>query len=883
MLNKLFTTCETLQDPIGIDNPAPRFSWLVADGRVSLPQKSYRIQVFFRDMCVWDSGVMIDRRSVAVAYAGEPLVSFGRYTYQIECVLEDGALYCGNGTFEMGILERDGWQGEFLSYPNYEKRCSPVFVTHFTPRSAVKSARAYFCGLGYGELYINGQKTDTSVLDPGWTDFTSRVLYRTFDITELLCSGENKIRVLLGDGWMAHNHKYFVWSKKPPLPWYFEPRFLLNIRMEYENGEVETFFPDADNCFCNKSEILSQNVFDGETYSALRAAELAAQEKSALRTEDGWVPAVLAPMEAKRSAQVMPSIRETECIRPAGVVSISSAVYTVDMGINFSGFLKIKVVGERGSTVKIRCSEVANEDNTVNQTNLRYAACTDEYILLGEGEEVYAPRFTYRGFRFAELTLTGKVKVIDIEGVRVNSNSERIGTFSCSSEMLNRIYRMLINTEINNMHSVPTDCPQRDERLGWMNDNTLRLEQNFMNFDSQLFYEKWLDDLRDAQQKMGTGAVPDSCPYCGYGLPTARWNATVFVSLPYYLHRYFGDLQPMKKHWRSVKWYMDFQKTKLTDEGLIDEYYVGEWCPPMKDSILEDRQSAFAKDIKNQLATSCFYYLECLLCQKMAVLLEDIEAHARFCKQAEAMKEAINAKYFDPVRGAYLPECQGNTIFPLYLDIVPDGYRAKVEANLLRYIKEKDNYHLSTGSHMTRFLFEVLHSLGRDDVGVQILEQKTYPSFGYMLENGATALWERWEKSLGFMTSHDHPMTGGFGVWFFKALGGLQIGLADEDESIVSIAPSVPENLEYVNCQRMMRNGKVACNWRRIANEIHYDIAVPWNTRARIVIPVKVFDVESVFVNGMPLERSDISYNYDGQTLSWESECGYWHIVTAAK
>ncbi len=882
MLNKLLTYCETLQDPIGIDNRSPRFSWRVEDDRICHPQKSYRITVLAGEVRLWDSQKVADSSSTAIAYNGDPLVSFGRYTYRIEAEMEDGSVYYGGGSFEMGILERAHWKGDFLAYPAYQKRCAPVFATRLTPKAAVKSARTYFCGLGYGELYINGHKTDNSVLDPGWTDYRERALYRTFDVTALLQNGENKLRVLLGDGWMAHNHKYFEISRKPPLPWYHEPCFLLNIRLEYVNGEIETFVPTPEICFCNASEILSQNVFDGEIYSAPRAAELAKQEKGDLRTADGWMPAMPVEMNARLTAQLMPPIGETALLRPKSIVLAENGSYTVDMGVNFAGVLRITVKGSQGSSVKLRHAEVANEDNTINQTNLRYAACTDEYFLLGDGkQESYTPRFTYRGFRFAELTLSGKVQLLEVEGIRLNSAVERIGSFECSSEMLNRIYQMLINTELNNMHSVPTDCPQRDERLGWINDNTLRLEQNFMNLDSQLFYEKWLDDLRDQQRRLNSGAVPDSCPYY-YGMAPARWNTTVFVSLPYYIYCYFGDKQPMERHWQSVKWYMAFQETKLTDEGLIDEYYVGEWCPPMKDSILEDRQSGFAKDIKNQLATGCFYYLECRLCQRMAFMLNDLEALDHFQKQAAAVKDAINKRYFNFAGSAYLPECQGNAIFPLFLDIVPEGHRASVEAKLLRYIEEKDSYHISTGSHMTRFLFETLHMMGRDDVAVRMLEQKDYPGFGYMIEQGATALWERWERSLGFMTSHDHPMTGGFGVWFFKALGGIRLELEGE-EGLLVIAPSVPEGLDHVNCRRKFRNGQVISNWRRVAHEVHYDIAVPWNTRARIELAVPDADAEKVTVNGRMLSQSALAYHYRDGKLILEANCNYWHIIITLK
>ncbi len=878
MTNRLAVFCETLSNPIGIDNLHPRFSWKPSDDAFCAPQATYCIRVCDGDVCVWNSGEKHDCRSVAVPYDGVPLKSFTIYRFEIRCTLTDGSVYFGNGTFETGILEQSEWLGDFLCYPNYQKRASPVFVTKMNVLGKIKSCRAYFCGLGYGELYINGNKTENSILDPAWTDYTQRVLYRTFDVTELVNEGENKIRVLLGDGWMAHNHKYFEVSKKPPLPWYHEPCFLLNIRVTYEDGSVETFAPNGENCRANSSEILSQNLFDGETYSAPRAEELKKQEMGELLESDGWIAPQATQISGIRSAQIMPPIRETEIIQPIRMASIDPSTYTVDLGINFSGYLRISVKGNTGSSVQIRYAEIANEDDTLNQENLRYAQCCDTYFLEGSGKtEVYSPRFTYRGFRFAEIKLIGNAKVFDAVGVRVNTAVERIGRFSCDNEMLNRIYRMLINTELNNMHSVPTDCPQRDERLGWMNDNTMRLEQNFMNLDSQLFYEKWLRDLRDTQKKINTGAVPDSCPYY-YGRSPARWNTTVFVSLPYMIYQYYHDMQPMKEHWQAVLWYMEFQKTKLTAEGLIDEYYVGEWCPPMKDSILEDLQSAFAREIRNQLATSCFYYMESLICVKMANLLGDAETAKNFEARMEHLKQAINRKFFDAEKGAYVPVCQGNNIFPLFLGIVPDGYEERVAQTLISCIVKKDFCHISTGSHMTRFLFETLTKIGQTDLGIRMLCEKTYPSFGYMLENGATALWERWEKSFGFMTSHDHPMTGGFGVWFFKALGGISIGL-DSDSERLTIEPIVPNSLQYVNCSRIFRTGEVVCNWYKVERELHFDIEIPWNTNATVRIRLNNGVHSQITVNGKPLEKLNLPYQLAQDALLLECTAGYRHIV----
>ena len=871
-MEKLVVFCETLKNPLGIDNPKPRFSWRMEGAVVCSPQQKYQIRVYDKDNCVWDSGVRFDCKSIAVLYEGKALKSFTSYRYEVACTLVNGAYYIAEGSFETAILSENEWKGYFLAYPKYQKRQSPVFVSDMKLNGKIKCCRAYFCGLGYGELYINGHKTDNSVLDPGWTDYTQRVLYRTFDITDWVEEGTNRIRVLLADGWMAHNHRYF--RPKPPLPWYHEPCFLLNIRITYEDGKIETFVPDLNNCRVNTSEILSQNVFDGEEYSAVRAEELAQMEAEPLREEDGWIAPCVTEIGGTLHAQIMPPICETEIIKPIRIASIDASTYVVDMGINFSGYARITLLGERDSSVQMRYSELANEDDTINQVNLRFAQCCDTYHVLGKEQEVWSPRFTYRGYRFLEIKISGKVQILDVVGVRVNTAMERIGEFSCDNDLINRIYRMLINTEMNNVHSVPTDCPQRDERLGWMNDNTMRLEQLFMNFDSQLFYEKWFHDILDLQKKLNTGAVADSCPYY-YGMSPARWNTSVFITLPYFTYRYFGDDQLIRQHWDQILWYMQYQKSKIKENGLFDDYFVGEWCPPLSESILTDSQSAFAKNIRNQLATGCFYIMECLLCCKMAAVMEDTKSVEMFKSSMEQMKNAINAQFFDYKKGCYIPKCQGNQIFPLFLKITPNGYEKQVEQALLSCIND-DSYHITTGSHMTRFLFEVLDLLDANDVAVRMLNVETYPSFGYMIENGATSLWERWEKNLGFMTSHDHPMTGGFGVWFFKSLGGLRLG-TNEDGEVFQIRPSVPNGLQYVNCHRKFRNGDLLSNWRRVGSEIHFDIQVPWNTPTEILIPKLGRRVCDVLVNGRAATE-EMQFAETETHFTWKANSGYWHI-----
>jgi alpha-L-rhamnosidase len=260
----------------------------------------------------------------------------------------------------------------------------------------------------------------------------------------------------------------------------------------------------------------------------------------------------------------------------------------------------------------------------------------------------------------------------------------------------------------------------------------------------------------------------------------------------------------------------------------------------------------------------------------MATLLGKNAEAEDFASRAEEVKNAVNFKYFDKEKGTYLPECQGNLILPLYLDMVPDGFRDQVAECLVSYIVEKDHYHISTGSHTTRFLFETLSKIGRDDLALKMLHVKSYPSFGYMLENGATSLWERWEKTFGFMTSHNHPMSGGFGVWFLKVLGGICVD--SDDPARLLVSPHVPDGLNHVNCDRVFRNGRAVSNWYKVGDEVHYDITVPWNMTAQVKIECSCAAIEQVEINGEKLSLSGVDYHMADGCLLIDNAAGYLHI-----
>lgn len=823
--------CEYTTNPLGLGTKHPRFTWSLSEGA---NQQSYHLTVLDPQGHEVFSKKENTPNTLCV-YAGEALTDSTLYTWRVCLELTDGTVITSpTATFETALF--NGPKGEFIAFAGYEKRKSPYFLRQ-AELKPVKRARAYVCGLGYYELTINGKKIGSTVLTPGWTDYNLRVLYDTYDITNAFVEGKNAIGVQLGEGWFGHEHVFFqqVFGTNPS--WYNDPCLKMDILLEYTDGTSETLCTAPDGKWlCAQSPIVMNNVFDGETYDA--RLEIEGWNTPAFTPDARFAPAIAAPKPPKgiMDTTLMPGIGEHTLMRPKEVhrPGVYNVVY--DFGLNIAGWTELRVRGPKGSKVTIKYGESLNADKTINDMNLREAKQLDTYILKGEyTDEYYKPRFTYHGFRFAEVTIDAGVHLLGCHAYRVNNRLERAGHFECSEPMLNKIYTAVINTEMNNEHSLPTDCPQRDERLGWINDVTVRFEQTMFNFNSKLFFEKWLNDIADSQTLQSTGAIGDTAPYF-YGSYPACHISSVYVQLPYAMYRFYGDITPLAQHYDGMNRYARFKFTTLDDKGLVHTDHAGDWAPPLMESEFGHSCDAMPANIGRQIISTGYVYYDCLTMAEVARLLGHQEDSVYYETQAKVIAQNINKHCLDSAAGTYLPASQGSNLFPLFLDIVPNDQKDSVVKQLLDDLMITNNGHLTTGNQTTKYLFEVLNKLGRNDIGVELLKKEDYPSFGYMFACGGTTIWERFENSTGVgMNSHNHPMHGSFSVWYYKALAG--INPAECEDGVFTITPDFVPNLSYVKADYMAPTGLLASSWKREGATVVLEVTIPWNTKAKLCLP----------------------------------------------
>ncbi len=829
-------TCEYQAEPLGVQNMHPRFGWKLK--QEDSPQKSYRITVVKAEnptIILWDSGVEKSSRSYAVEYNGTPLESKTIYCWSVSVVLQDDMVYEATSQFETGIFNMQEWQGEWIQQPNAKYGMAPLFRYSFQMEECTQG-RIYICGIGYYELYINGQRIGDHELDPGWTDYGKRVLYETYDVTGLLRKGMNVIGVTLGEGWYGNLHEGFIKLIGKMPEWYGSPKFLCNLEYHKADGRTECIATKGGlegGWICCDGPIVNNNVYDGEYYDA-RLEKDGWTEIEFIEDQD-WKPAMTAQKPCdKLVSQMQPPIRAVSKYEPKYVAYAGKSAVVYDLGENIAGWASITVSGQAGQKVTMGFGEVLDADGLVMQENLRNAKAVDTYIMKGNGQETYQPRFTYHGFRYVQVDTDPGVLVHDFCGYAVHSDVSSKGKFECSNVLLNNIQKAMIRTELNNLHSVPTDCPQRDERLAWLNDMTVRFEEALYNFDLMLFYEKWLDDIADAQDEE-TGCIPDTAPFF-FGGKAAFHISSVYVLLPWFLYQFYGDSQPLKKHYQGMKRYVEFKRSQLDAEGLIDEQYFGEWAPPMTECLLGWGENAVPNKLPKQLVTTGYLYYDYVVMEKIARLLEVEKDVVAYATEAELTKNAINKKYWNPENKSYEPNLQGCNVFPLFLDIVPEGCRPQVMEHLLKDLVEKREYHISTGNQLTKYLYEVLNQENQNDVALKVSTQTTYPSIGYMLECGATTIWERWENMKNnHMNSHDHPMLGAYTIWFYKALAGFtaEQGMTDK----TTLKPSIVEGLDYVTASYETVTGMLESSWSKKENQVLCKVSVPWNMKVNYYLP----------------------------------------------
>jgi alpha-L-rhamnosidase len=793
--------CEYLTDPVGIDVPQPRFSWVLEHAARGERQTAYQVVVSSKAEAPagdqWDSGKVSNGQSVHVVYAGKPITSGQTYYWKVR-YWDSGdraSPYSAAARFETGLLESADWKGKWIGGANQMRK-------EFTLPDRPVRARVYVAGLGYYELRINGRKVGDHVLDPAWTTYDKRVLYTVYDITERLRPGANAVGVMLGEGW-------------------FKSRALrMQIHAEMEGGQTVDVATDAM-WKTMPGPIQSDSVYNGEVYDA--RLETPGWDRAGFDDAHWKAANLIDGPKGVLSAQMMPPIRVVDTIAPVKLTTTHPGVYIYDLGQNISGVVEMRVRGPRGTRVQLRHAELLYDDGTLNVENLRAAKATDVYILRGDGSlEVYQPRFTYHGFRYVELTgYPGAPKFDTLRAKVVHSDVRPTGGFTSSKQILNQIQRNIVWGIQDNLHSVPTDCNQRDERMGWMADAHLYAETAMLNFDMPAFYTNFLRDIHDVQGADGT--VTDTVPHRYGSRPADPAWGMAYPLLTWYMYEYYGDRRLLEQHFDGVKAWTDYLRTRSRD-GILDYSYYGDWVP-------------IEKTPGNLVSTFCYYWSADLVSRMAGILGKGGEAEA-YRKLAGEIKDAFNARFLNAATGVYGTGTQTAQILPLFLDMVPGNRRGGVFGALRDDLVYTRNTHLATGILGTKYLFPLLTSTDNSDLAYELATQTTYPSWGYMVENGATTLWELWQNKTGpSMNSHNHPMFGSLGAWFYNALAGINLDSAKPGFERLAIAPQVVRDLKWAAGSLDTIRGTVASSWSRSDNGLRLEVTIPVGSQAEVRIP----------------------------------------------
>ncbi len=728
---------------------------------------------------------------------------------------------------------------------NAEPRRQPArwLRKEFTAGKKVQRATVSFSGLGWSELYLNGGKVGDHVLSPAFAQYNQRVFYVTYDVTKQVQRGKNALGVVLGNGrYYADRSK--IYTGTADFGW---PKLLLQLRLEYADGSVADVVSDETWKLSTNGPIAANNDYDGEEYDA----------RSAYRGwsrpgfyDQYWQPAqiVEAPAGALSAEMIEPQ-RGTQTLKPVSLTAPKTGVYIFDLGQNIAGWCRLRVSGPAGTRVTLRFAENLKRDGTLDLANIRGARVTDTYTLNGSGEEVWEPRFTWHGFRYVEMTgYPGEPTLDTIAGRVVNDDLATAGTFACSNPLLNRIYRAIVWGVRGNYHSVPTDCPQRDERQGWLGDRSEESQGETYLFDNGQLYAKWVQDMADAQR--ANGSVPDVAPaYWPFYPDDVIWPSSGVI-IPEMLRRQYADEQTLARHYDSARKWMDYMSGFVIN-GLISKDAYGDWCMPPEDPALIHSKDPKRQTDKTLLATAYFYH-DLRLMEGYATRLGKAEDARRFREQAVLMNVAFNNRFLDRKLARYDNGTQTSSVLPLAFGLVPSDLRARVFQGLVDKIEKETHGHIGTGLVGGQYLMRVLSDNGRPDLVYTLATQSDYPSWGYMLEQGATTIWELWNGNTADpeMNSGNHVMLiGDFVIWLYEDLAGIKPDPQQPGFKHILMRPLPVGDLKFVRATHRSPYGWIVSDWKRDGGTFDWQIEVPANTTATVYVPAK--SLERVLEGGM--------------------------------
>jgi len=896
-------TVEMQDGSMPLATATPRFSWNYEATVDNVIQTSYRIIVASSEEKarrgegdLWDSQSVDTSQMLYIPYAGKPLKSRDRCWWRVYTTVTYGApasrrheetLESPIQHFEISLLDRTDWHARWIGrdYPDDKieghTEVPARYLRHeFQLRNDIDHARLYISGLGQYQAFFNGQEVaEDELLKPALSDYTRRVYFNAYDVTDLLQAGDNAVGVVLAPGRFTttrHDTNYLEWCGINHAAHYGRPQLLMQLEVFYRDGTADTIVSGEDWRITNRGPIRKANEFDGETYDA----RLDLGDWTSPRYDDSqWQDAVVdydrhnmnledrfnprwkrrddrydASMPFPDSAEIAaqrleyeltpqpnPNIRVMERLKPKAVFRKGDK-WMLDMGQNMVGTLELKIENlklKNGDTITLRYAELLTADSVLYTDNLRSAECTDRYIAAANSQfSILNFQFVYHGFRYVEISGLpegSKPSLSDFTGLVLYDQMASTSTFETDNPVINAVHRNAFWGIRGNYRSMPTDCPQRDERMGWTGDRTTGCYGESFLFDNHRLYAKWLQDLEDCQWP--NGQLSDVAPaYWRNYTDNMTWPGA-FITVADMLWERFGDFRPIEKHYDAMKrWMLHMEKYYLKDGILVRDTY-GDWCVPPESPELIHTKDTNRMTWPANLSTP-YYYHFCHLMIDFAYALGRYDDIDYFGRLNDTIVEAYNARYLDTARGCYSNNTITANLLPLAFGMVPsERLECKVFDNIVDKIENDFGGHVATGVVGIQHLMRTLTDHCRGDLALKLATDTTYPSWGYMVKQGATTIWELWNGDTGdpSMNSGNHVMLlGDLIIWYYSYLGGL---LSTSGNNSFLLQPHPIDGLDYVNCSYNSVYGRIESNWRRNGNLFEWDIVIPPNTTATVMLP----------------------------------------------
>ncbi len=856
--------CEYRVNPLGVDEPTPRLDWIVTSDQPGQYQSAYRIltassrEDLDRDSGdLWDTGRVESDETIQVPYEGKPLGAGERCYWKVMVWDKSGSAsgWSEPAIWSMGMMGREwdakwigkdapvleirdlyfhippplawdlkiktpgpkGMQKLFLPGAVKTYLPPPFLRKEFNARGGLKNAFIHATALGVYELHLNGRKVGDDYFTPGWSDYKERVYYQTYDVTDLIDEdGPNAVGAILSDGWYAGNI-----GLKGQRYYGDKTRFYARLTLEYEDGSADVIVTD-ESWRASRGPILEADVQYGEHYDARR--ETPGWDMVGYDDHDWEGVEVTSRVGIKVESYPGVPVRRTMEICPISVTEPRPGLFVFDMGQNFAGWARLKVTGSAGDKVVMRFGEMRNEDGTVYTANLRTARATDVYVLKGGQEEIWEPRFTYHGFQYVELEgYPGEPGLDAITGVVAHSDLAIAGSLETSNPLVNKLYSNITWGQRSNYFEVPTDCPQRDERLGWTGDAQVFMRTATYNMDVAPFFTKWLVDLSDGQDEKGR--FPDVAPNVLPGAAAGWGDAGVIC--PYNMYLVYGDLRVLEKNYTAMADFMEFMKRRSKNNISPPLGIYGDWLN------IDDPTPL-------RVVATAYHAYDCTLMARIAKALDKPEDEAVYVKRFEDIAAAF-ARTFVDAGGKVQGDSQTAYLLALGFDLLPDEIRPLAEKRLADKIEENGGL-LSTGFLGLKMLLPVLTEMGRTDLAYQLLTNRRYPSWGYSIDQGATTVWERWnsytiEKGFGpvSMNSFNHYAYGSVGEWMLGSMAGIDTdGPAYKK---ILIQPRPGGDLTWVRAHYDSIRGRISVHWRVEEGLFKLDATIPANASAKVIMP----------------------------------------------